>query len=297
MKVLSLFSGIGGFDLAAQRQGHEIIGACEIDEYARQIYAERFPKIRIYEDATKIRPEKLPDFDLLCAGFPCQTFSTAGKRLGFKESRGTLFYEIARIAKEKRPRYLLLENVPGLLNHDKGKTFAEILYTLDELGYDAEWQIIDSEDYVPQSRKRLFIIGHNRDTSYRQIFPLGQLRELSSKQEKSASVRTFTFGDKTCGIHSQMTMIMLSNTKANIKQRKQARDKTWTLDTSNSYFAILQDNKFRKLTPLECERLQGFPDNWTRGISDTQRYKCIGNAVTVPVVEYIIRQLTVRGKR
>ena len=140
MKCLSLFSGIGGFDLAAKRQGIEIIGACEIDKYARTVYARHFPGVKIYEDATKIKPEELPDFDILCAGFPCQAFSIAGKRLGFEESRGTLFFEIARIAKQKRPRLLLLENVKGLLSHDRGKTFANILATLDELGYDAEWQ-------------------------------------------------------------------------------------------------------------------------------------------------------------
>lgn len=291
MKAFSLFSGIGGFDLALRNTGHITVGACEIDKYARSIYSRHFPETPLWDDATRIKPEELPDFDILCAGFPCQAFSTAGRRLGFEESRGTLFFEIARIAKQKRPKLLLLENVTGLLNHDGGKTFAEILATLDELGYDAEWQVLNSEDFVPQSRQRVFIIGHLRGECSRKFLPLGKLRELSTKQEKSTSVRTFTFGDKTCGIHSQMTMIMLSNTKANIKKRKQARDKTWTLDTSNSYFAILQNNKFRKLTPVECERLQGFPDNFTEGISDTQRYKCIGNAVTVPVVEYILKNI------
>lgn len=138
MKCFSVFSGIGGFDLAAQRLGMEIVGACEIDRYARSIYARHFPRVPIYEDATKINPNDLPDFDILCAGFPCQAFSLAGKRLGFEESRGTLFFEVARIAKQKRPRLLLLENVKGLLSHDRGKTFAVILATLDELGYDAQ---------------------------------------------------------------------------------------------------------------------------------------------------------------
>ena len=111
MKCFSMFSGIGGFDLALQNLGHEMIGACEIDRYARQIYAKQFPGVKIWEDATKINPTELPEFELLCAGFPCQAFSMAGKRLGFEDTRGTLFYEIARIAREKKPSYLFLENV------------------------------------------------------------------------------------------------------------------------------------------------------------------------------------------
>ncbi|KKK58587.1 hypothetical protein LCGC14_3042940, partial [marine sediment metagenome] len=129
-KFFDLFAGIGGFHLGLKKN-FQCVGACEIDRYARQVYSRHFPKVKIWEDATKIKPEELPDFDILCAGFPCQTFSIAGKRLGFEESRGTLFFEIARIARQKRPRLLLLENVKGLLSHDNGKTFAEILTTLD----------------------------------------------------------------------------------------------------------------------------------------------------------------------
>ena len=172
MKILSLFSGIGGFDLAFKNQGHTIIGACEIDKYARSVYSRHFPGVRIYQDATKINPEELEDFDCLCAGFPCQAFSIAGKRLGFEESRGTLFFEIARIAKQKRPRFLLLENVKGLLSHDRGRTFAVILAALDELGYDAEWQVLNSKYFVPQNRERIFIIGYLRGEPRLEIFPI-----------------------------------------------------------------------------------------------------------------------------
>ena len=175
MKCLSLFSGIGGFDLALRKQGHEIVGACEIDKYARSVFSRHFPGVTIYEDATKIKPEELPDFELLCAGFPCQTFSIAGKRLGFEESRGTLFFEIARIAKQKRPRLLLLENVKGLLSHDRGKTFANILATLDEIGYDAEWEVLNSKYFVPQNRERIFIIGYLRGTPRPEVFPIRKI--------------------------------------------------------------------------------------------------------------------------
>jgi len=158
VKCYSLFRGIGGFDLALKNLGHEIVGGCEIDKYANQVYQRHFGEKPYELDATKIRPEELPDFDLLCAGFPCQAFSIAGKRLGFEESRGTLFYEIARIAREKRPKLLFLENVKGLLSHDNGKTITTILSTLDELGYDCEWQVINSKYFVPQNRERIFIL-------------------------------------------------------------------------------------------------------------------------------------------
>ena len=177
MKFFDLFAGIGGFRIALEREGFTCIGFCEIDKWARKLY-KAYYNVREeeeYEDATKINPEDLPDFDILCAGFPCQAFSIAGKRRGFEDTRGTLFFEIARIAKVKRPTYLLLENVKGLLSHDEGRTFEIILKTMDELGYDAEWQVLNSKDFgVPQNRDRVFIIGHLRGKSRPKIFPLSE---------------------------------------------------------------------------------------------------------------------------
>lgn len=344
MKCLSLFSGIGGFDLALQRQGHEIVGACEIDRYARQIYSGHFPGVRIYEDATKIQPEEIPDFDILCAGFPCQAFSVAGKRLGFEESRGTLFFEIARIAKSKRPKILLLENVKGLLNHDNGKTFEIIIQTLDELGYDVEWQVLNSKYFVPQNRERIFIIGHLRGSGSRQIFPIGENNETSDeprmkiiKNSSRDSYRVYSpdgigrtlrancggMGSKTGLIsvvsqngklretensnaidanywkgidnHSQRTAIAVLTPDREKRRQKGRRAKDqgepmFTL-TAQDRHGIFDGVRLRRLTPTECERLQGFPDSWTEGISETQRYKCIGNAVTVPVVEFILQKI------
>jgi DNA (cytosine-5)-methyltransferase 1 len=304
MKVLSLFSGIGGFDLAMRNLGHEIIGACEIDQYARSVYQRQFPGVPIYEDATKIKPEELPDFDIICAGFPCQAFSIAGKRRGFEDTRGSLFFEIARIAKEKKPSLLLLENVKGLLSHDKGETFRTIISTLDEMGYDAEWQVLNSKYFVPQNRERIFIIGHLRGERTRQVFPVGDFNSETDKPKPKIvgvvndkgnlrQVEQATCLDanywKGCDNHAQRTMIYLSNTNANMKQRIQERKETWTLGTGTD-FGIKDGMRIRKLTPIECERLQGFPDNWTIG-SDTQRYRQCGNAVTVDVVEYIAKEL------
>jgi len=182
MKCFSLFSGIGCFDFALQKLGHEIVGACEIDRNARRVYAKHFPNVRIWEDATKINPRELPDFDLLCAGFPCQSFSIAGKRRGFDDLRGTVFFEIARIVKEKRPELLLLENVAGILHHDQGKTFQIILETLSELRYCIQWQVLDSRYFVPQARKRIIIVGNLGEKPIGKIFPLGEISDVFEKE-------------------------------------------------------------------------------------------------------------------
>ena len=167
IRFFDMFSGIGGFRSGLEWiGGFECIGHCEIDKYANQAYNAIYePKGELfYEDARTINPDDLPDIDLICAGFPCQAFSIAGRRQGFDDARGTLFFEIARIAAIKRPPFLLLENVPGLLSHDGGWTFATILLTLSELGYDVTWQVLNSKDFgVPQSRKRVYIIGFLRE--------------------------------------------------------------------------------------------------------------------------------------
>ena len=165
IRYFDMFAGVGGFraglDLAG---GFQCIGHCEIDKYAdasyRAIHAPGKEEV-YYPDARTIDPKELPDFDLLCGGFPCQAFSTAGRRKGFEDARGTLFFELARMVKEKRPLYLFLENVPGLLSHDRGRTFGVILSTLYDLGYHVEWTVLNSKHFgVPQSRRRLFLIGY-----------------------------------------------------------------------------------------------------------------------------------------
>lgn len=298
MKCLSLFSGIGGFDLALQRKGHQIVGACEIDKHARQIYERHFPGVTVWPDATKLEPEQLPDFDLLCAGFPCQAFSLAGKRLGLEDTRGTLFYEIARIADKKRPRYILLENVKGILYHDEGRTLTTIIKTFYELGYDLEWQVINSKYFVPQNRERIFIICHLRGQPTRQVFPITEDDRLPIEREKESgtNVKCLTAGGHSGGLHSQMTLIPVlcvtrENRRQNGRRFKTNGEPMFTL-TQQDQHGVYDGQKIRRLTPLEWERLQGFPDNWTDGLSDTQRYKCVGNAVTVPVIEYILSSIT-----
>ena len=188
MKFLDLFAGIGGFRLGMESAGHECIGFCEIDKFARASYKaihDTKGEIELH-DITAVSDEsirRIGRVDIICGGFPCQAFSIAGNRRGFEDTRGTLFFEIARFASILRPQYLFLENVKGLLNHDGGATFETILGALDELGYNMEWQMLNSKNFgVPQNRERVFIIGHLRGERTRRIFPLGGESQSTSSQ-------------------------------------------------------------------------------------------------------------------
>lgn len=179
MKFIDLFAGIGGFRLGMESAGHECVAFCEIDKFARASYKaihNTEGEIELH-DITTVTDEEIRNIghvDVICGGFPCQAFSIAGARRGFEDTRGTLFFEIARFAAILKPKYLFLENVKGLLNHDKGDTFETILSALDELGYDVEWQVLNSKDFgVPQNRERVFIIGHLRGERGRKNFPIG----------------------------------------------------------------------------------------------------------------------------
>ncbi|NQI84112.1 DNA (cytosine-5-)-methyltransferase [Streptococcus suis] len=202
MKFLDLFAGIGGFRLGMERAGHECVGFCEIDPFARKSYKAIHDTEGEFEfhDITRVTDESVRGIgrvDVVCGGFPCQAFSIAGKRAGFEDTRGTLFFEIARFASILRPKYLFLENVTGLLNHDNGNTFETILRALDELGYDAEWQVFNSKNFgVPQNRERVFIIGHLRGAGGRAIFPFGGVdEEIGSLQGQSTNTITARYGE------------------------------------------------------------------------------------------------------
>ena len=366
MKYFSTFSGIGGFELGIKyatlrplqqnissrpKEQHnasdelsewECVGYSEIDKYASQIYAKHFPEHKPYGNIREISTDTLPDFDLLCGGFPCQSFSIAGKRGGFDDTRGTLFFELARIAKVKRPRYLFFENVKGLLSHDGGKTFDTIIRTIDELGYDCQWQVLNSKNFgVPQNRERVFIIGHLRGTPRPKVFPLRQDSQadivlptltaryyggqanggyIGNKPKQiiggSQGNRIYdpsgiatTIASQAGGLGPKTGLYAISPTLRSEShqtldtyfQRQPLRflkrnqkniegDYAFTVDSSNTS-GIKAGSQIRRLTPTECERLQGFPDGWTEGISDSQRYKCLGNAVTVNVIKAIMDNL------
>ena len=202
MKFLDLFAGIGGFRLGMELAGHECIGFCEIDKFARASYKaihDTKGEIELH-DITAVSDEsirRIGRVDIICGGFPCQAFSIAGNRRGFEDTRGTLFFEIARFASILRPRLLFLENVKGLLNHDGGDTFETIIAALDELGYDAEWQILNSKDFgVPQNRERVFIIGHLRGERTRRVFPISKSgQQANSIKEQYSNTITTRYGN------------------------------------------------------------------------------------------------------
>ncbi|HEM3013677.1 TPA: DNA cytosine methyltransferase [Streptococcus suis] len=209
MKFLDLFAGIGGFRLGMERAGHECIGFCEIDQFARKSYKAIHDTEGEFEfhDITRVTDELVRGIgrvDIICGGFPCQAFSIAGKRRGFEDTRGTLFFEIARFASILRPKYLFLENVTGLLNHDNGNTFETILGALDELGYDAEWQVFNSKNFgVPQNRERVFIIGHLRGAGGRAIFPFGGEGKAVDNQQSQINVVGTTLATGAQGTNSR----------------------------------------------------------------------------------------------
>ena len=176
MRFFDFFAGIGGFRLGMEMAGHECVGHCEIDKYANMSYiAMHHPKESevFFDDIRTVKPSDMPECECYCFGFPCQSFSIAGERRGFSDTRGTLFFEVMRIAKERKPAILFAENVAGLLNHEKGVTFGVIISTMAELGYSVEWQVLNSAHFgVPQHRERVFIIGHLGNGSRGQVFPI-----------------------------------------------------------------------------------------------------------------------------
>lgn len=263
----------------------------------------------------------------MVGGFPCQAFSIAGKRGGFNDTRGTLFFDIARILKAKRPKLLLLENVKGLLSHDDGRTFRTIVGTLTELGYDLQWQVLNSKNHgVPQNRERVLIVGHLRGTPRPEIFPIEEASRATHQRHKSADssrevAQTIRhrYGNGTGshiqqlnnprhsnnrlygtdGIGPTINTMQGGNRQPKIiarNQRNEIREMkisgALTKDRSSKQFSYLvEDMQVRRLTPTECERLQGFPDGWTEGLSDTQRYKTLGNAVTVNVIRDVVERI------
>lgn len=287
MKFLDLFAGIGGFRLGMESAGHECIGFCEIDKFARASYRaihDTEGEIE-FHDATGITDKEIRSIgqvDVICAGFPCQAFSIAGARRGFEDTNGTLFFEIARFASVLKPKYLFLENVKGLISHNKGYTFETIIGSLDELGYDVEWQVLNNKDFgVPQNRERCYIVGHLRGTSGRQIFPIAETRSDKSIMQLGNIKKTESFGgNPQCGrIYSIDGLAPCLNTM----QGGQREPK------------IFIDGRVRKLTPRECWRLQGFPD-WAfdkaqKVNSNSQLYKQAGNSVTVNVISAIAKEL------
>ena len=273
MKIIDLFSGIGGFSLGFQRAGYQFTEHyfSEIDKHAIANYKYNFPHAKYIGDITTLHGGDSTDIDIITFGSPCQNFSTAGKREGLAGVKSSLIkYAIALIA-NIRPSVFVWENVKGAFSSNAGADFWAILQALANIGgYTIEWQLLNTSWLLPQDRERIYLIGHIAGRSIPGVFPIVEIAKDSSK--------------KTRNIYDYSRTIL----------------RGYKNSTSTGSFIKTKDNKIRYLTEIECERLQGFPDNWTqygdyngtiKPIAKTQRYKLIGNAVTVDIVELIAKRL------
>ena len=363
MKFLELCAGIGGFRAALENLNCECVGYSEIDKYAIKLYSAWYNDERNFGDITKIEAENLPNFELLVGGFPCQAFSLAGKRGGFDDTRGTIFFEFARIMKAKKPKFAIFENVKGLLSHDGGRTYETMLKTLDELGYDAQWGILNTRFHgLPQNRERVYIVANFRERSATKILfereygitdkvarakrgfignyhtksGIAHQRSGVLSEDRAAPCLTATdykeprivkvgsIDNKSCQsdqVYSPNGVSVTLSAQNGGKGAMTGLYKIGDIDDLNTQYSRVYDseglsatlqaqggglgaktglysieNKVRRLTPKECFRLQGFKDEmvelgYTLGLSDTQLYKMAGNAVSVPVVEWVAKRV------
>jgi DNA (cytosine-5)-methyltransferase 1 len=297
---IDLFAGIGGIRTAFERQGGRCVFTSEWDKFAQETYQANFGDLP-HGDITTIKASEIPKHDVLLAGFPCQPFSHAGLKKGFEDSRGTLFFDIARIVDHHRPTALLLENVKGFARHDGGNTLEAIERILDDLGYNTYYKILNARDFgVPQNRERIYIVGVNRKkigtTPFQFPRPPYYNTRVGDILDRRVSAK-YTLSDKLWAGH--------------VRRRKEHerkgngfgyslfdRDSDYTSTISARYYKdgseilISQKGKNpRKLTPREAARLQGFPEEFLIPVSDSQAYKQFGNSVAIPVVEAIAREM------
>ena len=352
MNYLDLFSGIGGFHEGLLQAGFKFdyVGFSEIDKNAKQIYQKHFPESEDLGDVRTIDINRLPKINLITFGFPCQDLSIAGKRGGLSASRSGLFFEAMQIIGITRPNYFIFENVKGLFSSNEGRDWITILREIANIGYDGQWQLLNTRCVLPQNRERIYFVGHIRGECRPEIFPIGEGNKISLQQNEckwiskngegiaytldvnyykgvaqkartiiqinknesqgqriydpkgiSCSIKSIGGGQggKT-GLYKIHCLQRRSPDRPSIKNKTSQGGSghlskedgyTFCLDPVNSMAVEIHNNNIRKLTPIECERLQGFPDDWTEGVSDTQRYKCLGNAVSIPVVEEIGKRL------
>ena len=331
MKAVSLFAGVGGFDLALMREGVDVVASVEIDRRARAVLRKQFPKTQLLEDISDVTGKQLFKFGfepggVIVGGFPCQDLSVAGKRAGLAGSRSGLFWEICRLLDETKAQYVILENVAGLLSSNDGRDMETVVAALVERGYGIAYRVLDSQYFgVPQRRRRVFIVGSLGDDgrtpaeilaiaegSERYSGSRKQTREdlastttTSAREDYAGNFELWDFPNRSISpcLNSRRAGDTLTYSKA--RRAQNADDyETWeegrvaptlnvfenTNDT-RATIMIRDETTIRRITPIECERLQGFPDDWTKGHSDSQRYKQMGNAVTVPVAQWIIRRL------
>lgn len=325
LKIIDLFAGVGGIRLGFQQAANssgidvECVFTSEIDAWACKTYSKNF-SIDSHNpmcDITKVDENSIPNFDVLLAGFPCQAFSIAGKRGGFEDTRGTLFFDVARIIKAKKPRAFLLENVKGLVNHRSGRTLETIINTLEELGYTTYYKVLNAKDFgLAQNRERIYIVGFDTGGGgFNYPTPIEDkkvIRDIIEEKPVQAKYYLSTVYIESMKRHKARheakgngfgyEIRSLDEIAGTIVCGGMGRERNLIIDArqkdltpSTRIKGEVNKDGLRRMTPMEWERLQGFPDNWTAGIADQHRYKQMGNSVAVPVIkavsERIVREI------
>jgi len=304
MTFIDLFAGLGGFRLALESLGAQCVYSNEWDKHAQKVYESNFGEIP-EGDITKVDEKTIPEHDILCAGFPCQAFSISGKQRGFEDSRGTLFFDVARIVKEKRPKVVFMENVKNLAGHDGGKTLEVIQATMEELGYQFNQKVLSAVNYgTPQKRERIYMVCFRNDYSdnifqYPQGFPLNKHVEdflLTNEQDTQHLVvsRADTYMNEITDHEYSDKPIRLGivNKGGQGERIYSVKGIAITLSAyGGGVFAktggYLINGKTRKLYPRECARLMGYPDSYKLAEKDSQAYKQFGNSVVIDVLQRI----------
>tara|TARA_R110000751_G_scaffold60618_2_gene126431 strand:- start:737 stop:1744 length:1008 start_codon:yes stop_codon:yes gene_type:complete len=334
MRVGSLFTGVGGLDLGLEMAGHDVTWQVEYDEQCQSVLRRHWPNVKLHKDVCDAGKSILSPVDLICGGFPCQDLSVAGRREGLSGARSGLWWEFHRIISELNPRWVLIENVPGLLTSNGGEDMATLLHSLEELRYGWAFRICDSRYFVPQRRRRVFIVGYLGGQCPPEVFL--ESEGVSRNTAESRSTREgFASHTGSGSDESRREQVVARNTgfaKYEMEEEMKAsstlravhnestdlvithQDVSATLNASGSGTSrpggqgaepdfIISSPAPRRLTPRECERLQGFPDDWTqwsdtkKEIADGPRYRMMGNAVTVNVAKWLGEQLSVADKR
>lgn len=294
---IDLFAGIGGMRIPLEELGGKCVFSSEIDKYCIQSYKANFEE-EPHGDITQIDEKNIPKHNILVAGFPCQAFSHAGLKKGFQDTRGTLFFDIARILKHKKPEAFLLENVKGLRGHDKGRTLNTIIKTLNELGYQSiNLEVLNSKNFgLPQNRERIFIVGFKKYLNFNFPQPLNKKTRLGTILHKNPA-RKLTISDKLWGSHQKRKQ-KNKDLGRGFGYSSFNRDAEYTSTISARYYKdgseilIEQKNKNpRMLSPREAARLQGFPESFKIVVSNLQAYKQFGNSVSVPVIREIAKEM------
>lgn len=325
IRFIDLFCGIGGFRLGFDPKKFQCVWSSDFNQQCQDIYEENFGD-RPFGDITKVDPTEIPDFDILTGGFPCQPFSISGKKLGFNDTRGTLFFDICRIISQKKPKIVILENVRHFVNHDKKRTFIKVIQSLQELGYNVTWKVLNVKDFgLPQNRERIFIIGTRKGIfrfdkiSYNISKPIKYFLDKNIPNSEFLKKEEYTLLDKNLVKVQEKSGLVFCGYRNKGGFKRGIRPNTEHLnrvhrqpnriystngyhptlpsqEPSGRFFIYDEDNDLvRKLTISECYRIMGFPENFKRHpISGTQ-YKQIGNSVGVNVIKEISNQIIKQG--